>query len=164
MISKEIQADINNKLSPFKNLIAMLKRTGGSIPHSFLIMELQACEASLDYLTNLYEPEEVVDVLEEFEYEMFIDHENTPFEMNTWIPIASDKINKPENIEKYIKDGLLRKIWTSVDEQEPPKHVELLAKAPDGTLYLCGWREAYGIFTIQNKSDNTLGWKWKLVH
>ena len=45
----------------------------------------------------------------EVAYEILIDDdENTPFQMNTWIPISFDSIKDPSRIEEYIERGLLR--------------------------------------------------------
>ena len=47
---------------------------------------------------------------EEFVYEVLIDDEGTPFEVGSWIPIATDRIKDPSKIDKYIENGVLRKI------------------------------------------------------
>ena len=47
--------------------------------------------------------------LPDYEYEMFIDDEGTPFEINSWIPIATDRIKDPRRIDEYIAKGLIRK-------------------------------------------------------
>jgi len=47
--------------------------------------------------------------LPDYEYEMLIDDEGTPFEINSWIPIATDRIKDPSRIDEYIAKGLLRK-------------------------------------------------------
>lgn len=44
-----------------------------------------------------------------YEYEMFIDDIGSPFEINSWIPIATDRI---KDIENGLKSGLIRKIKT----------------------------------------------------
>lgn len=46
----EIGDDIRNKLSPFANLIALLKREN---LNSFILREIDVCEKSLDYLKKL---------------------------------------------------------------------------------------------------------------
>jgi len=46
--------------------------------------------------------------------------------------------------------------WKLVSEITPPKHIDVLAKSPEGIIHLCGWREAYNIFTVQNKSESSL--------
>jgi hypothetical protein len=46
----------------------------------------------------------------DYEYEMFIDDEGTPFEINSWIPIATDRTKDPSRIDNYIERGLLRKV------------------------------------------------------
>ena len=40
--------------------------------------------------------------------------------------------------------------WRSVDEETPPSNIELLAKAPNGTIHLTHWRLGYNIFTCQS--------------
>ena len=53
--------------------------------------------------------------------------------------------------------------FISVGEKEPPKHIELLVQSPEGQNYLSSWREAYNIFTCQNKGDDSFDWKWKEI-
>ena len=49
--------------------------------------------------------------LPNFEYEMFFKSEPNDFcKIDGWYPIATDRIRNPERIEKYIENGLLRKI------------------------------------------------------
>lgn len=43
-------------------------------------------------------------------YEVLIDDEGTPFEVNSWIPIATNRIKDPSRIDEYIESGRLRKI------------------------------------------------------
>jgi len=45
----------------------------------------------------------------DYEYEMLIDDNDTPFEINTWIPIATDRIKDISRIDEYISKGLIRK-------------------------------------------------------
>ena len=47
--------------------------------------------------------------LPNYEYEMLIDDEGTPFEINSWIPITTDRIKDPSRIDEYIAKGLIRK-------------------------------------------------------
>ena len=47
--------------------------------------------------------------LPDYEYEMLIDDEGTPFEINSWIPITTDRIKDPSRIDEYIAKGLIRK-------------------------------------------------------
>lgn len=47
--------------------------------------------------------------LPDYEYEMFIDDEGTPFEINSWIPITTDRIKDLSRIDEYIAKGLMRK-------------------------------------------------------
>lgn len=51
-----------------------------------------------------------LDENQNYEYEMFIDDKNTAFEMNSWIPISTDRIKDISRIEEYIQKGLIRKI------------------------------------------------------
>jgi len=43
------------------------------------------------------------------EYEMLINDEGGPFEINSWIPIANEMIKDLSKIDYYIESGLLRK-------------------------------------------------------
>lgn len=70
--------------------------------------------------------------------------------------------------ENEAKQALLNLFGVSgsycrVYDKEPPHNVELIAKAPDGTVYLTSWRPAYGIFTCQCKSESAFDWEWKVV-
>jgi len=47
--------------------------------------------------------------LPDYEYEMLIDDEGTPFEINSWILIATDRIKDLSRIDEYIDKGLIRK-------------------------------------------------------
>lgn len=55
-----------------------------------------------------------------YEYEMFFDSTDSTsiIKIDGWLPIAFDAIEKPENIEKYIKNGLLRRIEPIEIEKE----------------------------------------------
>ena len=53
--------------------------------------------------------------------------------------------------------------WVYVNQEAPPIGEEILAKAPDGTIYLTNWRPAYDIFSCQCKSESAYDWQWKLV-
>lgn len=53
--------------------------------------------------------------------------------------------------------------FISVDEQTPPLSIELLAKSPEGVVYITHWRPAYSIFTCQEKTESYDGWVWKLI-
>lgn len=66
-------------------LISILKKKGYSIDES-----LMEPEPEWDYEYNVREPKGI-------------------FEVGTWIPIMKDRIKRPENIEKYIQMGVLRK-------------------------------------------------------
>ncbi len=68
---------------------------------------------------NYLEAKNIVDAYENeqlskpiiYEYEMFFKSEPDDFcKIDGWFPIETDRIKKPENIEKYIKNGLIRKI------------------------------------------------------
>lgn len=50
--------------------------------------------------------------------------------------------------------------WISVSVQEPPKQIELLVKSPEGIICLANWREAYNIFTCQDKREGSYDWQW----
>jgi len=49
----ELQVDINNKLTPFKNLIALLKHSKLPLNSIIIQKEIEQCEKSIDYLTNI---------------------------------------------------------------------------------------------------------------
>ena len=53
----------------------------------------------------------MLDPIEEpqWDYEYNVREPKGVFEVGTWIPIMQDRIKKPENIEKYIQMGVLRK-------------------------------------------------------
>lgn len=53
--------------------------------------------------------------------------------------------------------------WVRVSKEVPPNDVGVLAKAPDGTVYLTNWRPAYNIFCCQCKGECSYDWRWKLV-
>ena len=53
--------------------------------------------------------------------------------------------------------------FISVGEKEPPKNIELLVQSPEGQNHLASWREAYSIFTCQNKGEDSFDWKWKEI-
>jgi len=47
----------------------------------------------------------------EHEYEMFLESKpGDPITVDGWMPIATNMIKNPENIERYIANGLLRRI------------------------------------------------------
>lgn len=55
-----------------------------------------------------FEPNVEIDI--NYEYEMYFNSEPHEFlQIQGWYPIATDRIKNPENIEKYIKNGILRK-------------------------------------------------------
>lgn len=53
--------------------------------------------------------------------------------------------------------------WVYVNEETPPNDIELLAKAPNGTIHLTSWRPGYDIFCCQCKNESAFDWQWKLV-
>lgn len=53
--------------------------------------------------------------------------------------------------------------WLYVNEQTPPIDIEILAKAPDGTIHLTSWRSAYDIFSCQCKNEDSSNWQWKFI-
>lgn len=50
-----------------------------------------------------------------------------------------------------------------VIEQVPPLNTEVLAKSPEGEVFLTQWRDAYDIFTCQSKGETSWTWSWKLI-
>jgi len=48
-------------------------------------------------------------------------------------------------------------------KKKPPKDIEILAKNPNGVIYLTNWRESYDIFTVQEKSEDSSEWTWKYI-
>jgi len=56
-----------------------------------------------------------------------------------------------------------RNDFVFIHEQTPPLHTELIVKSPDGIVYLCSWREAYNIFTVQEKGESSYDWSWKKI-
>ena len=54
--------------------------------------------------------------------------------------------------------------WISVNEQTPPKDIQLLIKSPDtGIVYLSYWREYYNIFSCQSKTESSNNWSWMQI-
>jgi len=98
--------------------------------------------------------DEIIDILK-----------NLPY----WDTCAQDYKNRiPELVKALSKvnNGVLDDVsnsFISVGEKEPPKHIELLVQSPEGQNYLVSWREAYSIFTCQNKGENSFDWKWKEI-
>ena len=54
--------------------------------------------------------------------------------------------------------------WNKYPESEPPAKGELLVLEPDGTLHLCGWRNAYNVFEVQGKKESPEGWQWAEIN
>lgn len=54
--------------------------------------------------------------------------------------------------------------WNEYPESEPPAKGELLVLEPDGTLHLCGWRNAYNVFEVQGKKESPVGWQWAEIN
>lgn len=82
------------------------------------------------------------DDIPEYEYEMFIEAaEKTPFTENTWIPISTDRIKNPNNIDEYIKRGILRKVervenpTNKSEELFPETEWDIIQSAPYGIQY-----------------------------
>lgn len=75
----------NNIDEAVEAMLSILKKKGYTIDDSLLETEPQ-----WDYEYNVREPKGV-------------------FEVGTWIPIMKDRIKRPENIDKYIQMGVLRK-------------------------------------------------------
>ena len=53
--------------------------------------------------------------------------------------------------------------WRFVYETAPPEGQDVLARSPEGVVYLCSWRPAYDIFTVQGKKERSYDWEWKLI-
>jgi hypothetical protein len=53
--------------------------------------------------------------------------------------------------------------WKRVYDEIPPSYIELLVKSPTGVIHLSSWREAYNIFSCQEKSESSLDWEWKII-
>ena len=47
--------------------------------------------------------------ISEYPYEFLVTDENSPFEINTWIPTTKERIKDPSKIDEYIAQGLFRK-------------------------------------------------------
>ena len=52
-VSEEASKDINNTLTPIKNLLALLKLEDKSKVHELINIEIQNAEAAVEYLSNL---------------------------------------------------------------------------------------------------------------
>ena len=74
---------------------------------------IHKCFLKLQRIVNAYEEQlRIANVsisLPDYKYEMLIDDEGAPFEINSWIPIATDRIKDPSRIDEYIAKGLIRK-------------------------------------------------------
>lgn len=70
-----------------------------------------------------------------------------------WISGAEEAIDKFGGIQ-----------WNKYPESEPPAKGELLVLEPDGTLHLCGWRNAYNVFEVQGKKESPEGWQWAEIN
>lgn len=69
-------------------------------------------------------------------------------------------------IEELNQQLLLHNVsnsFISISEKKPPSNIELLVQNPEGQNYLAHWRKEYNIFSCQAKSQNSFGWKWKLI-
>lgn len=53
--------------------------------------------------------------------------------------------------------------WKEVVFNDPPPDIEILAKSPEGSVYLTKWRQSHGIFACQNKTEWIEGWSWKYI-
>lgn len=74
------------------------------------IKPLKVAELMAQYKQEESLPIDSVDIsFLDYEYEMFISDKGTPFEINSWIPIATDRIKDPSRINEYIEKGLIRK-------------------------------------------------------
>lgn len=68
---------------------------------------------------------------EEYEYEMFFTDKSEFFSINGWFPIATDAIKNPNNIDKYIAKGLLRKIKDSEQLKQVEEDITILTTTTD---------------------------------
>ena len=71
--------------------------------------EEQIKQAFIDGMKEKLRIDNVSISLPDYEYEMLIDDEGTPFEIYSWIPIATDRIKDISKIDEYIAKGLIRK-------------------------------------------------------
>lgn len=53
--------------------------------------------------------------------------------------------------------------WVNVCDQKPPVNINILAKDHEGNVHLTKWRESYGIFMCQSKSEVSFDWQWKKI-
>ncbi len=53
--------------------------------------------------------ESIKNLFPDYKYEMLINDEGTPFDVNSWVPIATNRIKDFSMIDKYISKGLIRK-------------------------------------------------------
>jgi hypothetical protein len=89
-----------------------------------------------------------------------------PIEM---VPIFTNKDLTDKNKERrriFLEGASWEKAqneWKTVDEETPPIHLEILVQSPTGITHLSSWREAYGIFCCQEKTESTDDWKWKEI-
>lgn len=97
---------LDNIINDIKKYVKSLDLPDNIVFREDELLIMSCFSKSLEIIEK-YNKEEIE---ETFEYEMFINDEGTPFEMNCWIPISKERILNPENIEKYIKNGLLRRI------------------------------------------------------
>ncbi len=70
------------------------------------VAKFSTIEEAQDCLKQIINPE----ISYKYKYEIFIDNENSPFEVNSWIPISLDRIKDVDRIPEYIRKGLLREI------------------------------------------------------
>ena len=85
--------------------------------------------------------------------------ESTPREGTSSAEKAHWICGAEEAIEKF---GGIQ--WNKYPESEPPAKGELLVLEPDGTLHLCGWRNAYNVFEVQGKKESPEGWQWAEIN
>lgn len=69
-----------------------------------LLTEIEELEVKLSKL------KQELDSYVRCEYEIYLESQEGCFKINgCWIPISAKSIRNPQNIEKYISNGLLRK-------------------------------------------------------
>ena len=72
-------------------------------------------------------------------------------------------VNYTDAVDKLCDLHIVVESWVNVYDQEPPLNIEILAKDPKGVIHLTQWRERYGIFMCQSKSEGSFDWQWKQI-
>ena len=68
--------------------------------------------------------ENTVQKEEKFEFELLVD-DSPMFKRGTWIPITKDRIKDPSKIDKYIQNGILRRIERPVESDTQKRTIEI---------------------------------------